>query len=123
MPGATGRALISNQYIDCTQAGQIPAATRQSLGPGTIAYSISETAFTIQFGGYQPAPILYLDFAWSSRNHRVYSRRKKKERERLGLSAGINCDNQDSHIVVVLYFLLFFFIVTEYRILGFLCDR
>lgn len=62
MPGATGRALISNQYIDCTQAGQIPAATRQ-LGPSTIAYSISETAFTIQFGGYQPAPIPYLGFA------------------------------------------------------------
>jgi len=60
MPGATGRALISNQYIDCTQAGQIPAAP---LGPSTIAYSISETAFTIQFGGYQPMPIPYLDFA------------------------------------------------------------
>jgi len=36
------------------------SAARQ---PGTIAYSISETAFTIQFGGYQPVPILYLDFA------------------------------------------------------------
>lgn len=60
--GVTGRALISNQYIDCTQAGQIPAATRQ-LGPSTIAYSISETAFTIQFGGYQLAPIPYLGFA------------------------------------------------------------
>jgi len=46
------------------------SATRQ-LGSGTIAYSISETAFTIQFGGYQPAPIRYLDFAWLPRKQRA----------------------------------------------------
>jgi len=72
MPGDTGRALIFNQYIDCTQAGQIPAARHSAAQPWhTIAYSISETAFTIQFDGYQPAPIPYLDFAWLSRKPRV----------------------------------------------------
>lgn len=92
MPGATEWALISNQYIDCTQPGQIPGFARR-LGSDTIAYSISEAAFTIQFGSYQPPPILYLDFAWLSRNRTShkrkelgYSRRRiergERERER-----------------------------------------
>lgn len=75
MPGATGWALISNQYIDCTQPGQIPGFARR-LGSDTIAYSISEAAFTIQFGSYQPPPIPYLDFAWLSRN-RTFRKRKE----------------------------------------------
>nr|KAF7410603.1 hypothetical protein H0235_013210 [Vespula pensylvanica] len=36
------------------------------FGTATIAYSISETVFTIQFAAYQPPPIRYLDFTWLS---------------------------------------------------------
>lgn len=70
MPGATrGEPLSPISTLIARSQVKYQGFARR-LGSDTIAYSISEAAFTIQFGSYQPPPIPYLDFAPLSRNRR-----------------------------------------------------
>lgn len=86
MPGATRGGPLSpiSTLIARSQVKYQGFARR--LGSDTIAYSISEAAFTIQFGSYQPPPIPYLDFAPLSRNRRSLPREEK--RKELGYNSG-----------------------------------
>lgn len=89
MPGATRGGPLSpiSTLIARSQVKYQGFARR--LGSDTIAYSISEAAFTIQFGSYQPPPIPYLDFAPLSRNRRsLYPPSLLRKRKELGYNSG-----------------------------------